>query len=146
MYLRRETGAYLDPWHDRLKTAYVDTLADLGVTRDLDDRAFLAAMEQHKQVDPALAAVLTAIKATVKGGVGELRERPQVRHYKDGERWPALSAPDLAPGHPRRGHRRGPGQLAPQAQQHGEDDGLVPARGAVRLRRLPQPRLDLNRA
>lgn len=31
-YLRRETGAYLDPWHDRLKNAYVDTLADLGVT------------------------------------------------------------------------------------------------------------------
>ena len=29
-YLRRETGAYLDPWHDHLKTAYVDTLADLG--------------------------------------------------------------------------------------------------------------------
>ncbi len=75
-YLRRETGAYLDPWHDRLKTAYVDTLADLGVTKDLDDRAFLAAMEQHKQADPAMAAVLAAIKATVKGGVGKLRERP----------------------------------------------------------------------
>ncbi len=43
-YLRRETGAYLDPWHDRLKAAYVDTLADLGVTRDLDDTEFLAAM------------------------------------------------------------------------------------------------------
>ncbi|MFI0264970.1 telomere-associated protein Tap [Streptomyces sp. NPDC017056] len=96
-YLRRETGAYLDPWHDRLKTAYVDTLADLGVTRDLDDRAFLAAMEQHKQVDPALAAVLTAIKATVKGGVGKLRERPQGRHYRDGERWPALERPTWRP-------------------------------------------------
>ncbi|MEV6537372.1 helix-turn-helix domain-containing protein, partial [Streptomyces sp. NPDC051639] len=60
-YLRRETGAYLDPWHDRLKTAYVDTLADLGVTKDLTDEQFLAAMEQHKQTDPALAAVLSAI-------------------------------------------------------------------------------------
>ncbi|MER6123014.1 helix-turn-helix domain-containing protein [Streptomyces sp. NPDC001795] len=96
-YLRRETGAYLDPWHDRLKNAYVDTLADLGVTKDLDDRAFLAAMEQHKQVDPALAAVLSAIKATVKGGVGKLRERPQGRHYKDGERWPALERPTWRP-------------------------------------------------
>ncbi|MFJ4633367.1 hypothetical protein [Streptomyces sp. NPDC088847] len=28
-YLRRETGAYLNSWHDRLKSAYVDTLADL---------------------------------------------------------------------------------------------------------------------
>ncbi|MEV8298111.1 telomere-associated protein Tap [Streptomyces rochei] len=96
-YLRRETGAYLDPWHDRLKNAYVDTLADLGVTKDLDDRAFLAAMEQHKQVDPALAAVLAAIKATVKGGVGKLRERPQGRHYKEGERWPALERPTWRP-------------------------------------------------
>ncbi|MFJ3934565.1 telomere-associated protein Tap [Streptomyces sp. NPDC090029] len=96
-YLRRETGAYLDPWHDRLKNAYVDTLADLGVTKDLDDRAFLAAMEQHKQVDPALAAVLSAIKATVKGGVGKLRERPQGRHYKEGERWPALERPTWRP-------------------------------------------------
>ncbi|MFF5130978.1 telomere-associated protein Tap [Streptomyces syringium] len=96
-YLRRETGAYLDPWHDRLKTAYVDTLADLGVTKDLDDRQFLAAMEQHKQNDPALAAVLAAIKATVKGGVGKLRERPQGRHYKEGERWPALERPTWRP-------------------------------------------------
>ncbi|GAB2821508.1 helix-turn-helix transcriptional regulator [Streptomyces chlorus] len=89
-YLRRETGAYLDPWHDRLRTAYIDTLADLGVTRDLPDAEFLAAMERHKDVDPALTAVLAAIKATVKGGVGKLRERPQGRSYKEGERWPAL--------------------------------------------------------
>ncbi|MGV9884904.1 telomere-associated protein Tap [Streptomyces sp. NPDC003006] len=96
-YLRRETGAYLDPWHDRLKTAYVDTLADLGVTRDLDDRRFLDAMERHKQADPALAAVLSAIKATVKGGVGKLRERPQGKSYKEGETWPALQRPTWRP-------------------------------------------------
>ncbi|MGD3112040.1 telomere-associated protein Tap [Streptomyces sp. YGL11-2] len=96
-YLRRETGAYLDPWHDRLKTAYVDTLADLGVTKDLTDAEFLAAMERHKNADPALAAVLAAIKATVKGGVGKLRERPQGRHYKQGERWPALERPTWRP-------------------------------------------------
>ncbi|NJQ00425.1 telomere-associated protein Tap [Streptomyces zingiberis] len=96
-YLRRETGAYLDPWHDRLKTAYVDTLADLGVTRDLPDEEFLAAMEGHRQADPALAAVLAAVKATVKGGVGKLRERPQGRHYKAGERWPALERPTWRP-------------------------------------------------
>ncbi|MFF3932914.1 telomere-associated protein Tap [Streptomyces hirsutus] len=96
-YLRRETGAYLDPWHDRLKTAYVDTLADLGVTKDLSDTEFLAAMERHKQVDPALAAVLAAVKATVKGGVGKLRERPQGKHYKEGERWPSLQRPTWRP-------------------------------------------------
>ncbi|CUW33354.1 telomere-associated protein Tap [Streptomyces reticuli] len=96
-FLRRETGAYLDPWHDRLKNAYVDTLSDLGVTKDLSDAEFLAAMERHKQVDPALAAVLAAIKATVKGGVGKLRERPQGKSYKAGERWPALERPTWRP-------------------------------------------------
>jgi len=96
-YLRRETGAYLDPWHDRLKTAYVNTLADLGVTKELDDRAFLAAMEQHKDADPAMAAVLAAIKATVKGGIGKLRERPQGKKYQEGERWPALQRPTWRP-------------------------------------------------
>ncbi|MFG2540164.1 telomere-associated protein Tap [Streptomyces sp. NPDC048511] len=96
-FLRRETGAYLDPWHDRLKTAYIDTLADLGVTKDLTDTEFLTAMEHHKQNDPALAAVLAAIKATVKGGVGKLREGPQGKHYRDGERWPALERPTWRP-------------------------------------------------
>ncbi|MEU9175226.1 helix-turn-helix domain-containing protein [Streptomyces sp. NPDC048420] len=96
-YLRRETGAYLDPWHDRLKAAYVDTLADLGVTKDLTDAEFLAAMERHKDVDPAMAAVLAAIKATVKGGIGKLRERPQGRKYQEGERWPALERPTWRP-------------------------------------------------
>ncbi|MEU9987810.1 helix-turn-helix domain-containing protein [Streptomyces sp. NPDC048045] len=96
-YLRRETGAYLDPWHDRLRTAYVDTLADLGVHKDLTDTEFLAAMERHKQADPGLVAVLAAVKATVKGGVGKLRERPQGRHHKDGDRWPALERPTWRP-------------------------------------------------
>ncbi|MFI8343924.1 telomere-associated protein Tap [Streptomyces sp. NPDC085639] len=96
-YLRRETGAYLDPWHDRLKTAYVDTLADLGVTADLSDAEFLTAMEHHKQADPAMAAVLTAIKATVKGGIGKLRERPQGRTYRDGDPWPAMQRPTWRP-------------------------------------------------
>ncbi|MBQ1114832.1 helix-turn-helix domain-containing protein [Streptomyces anulatus] len=96
-YLRRETGAYLDPWHDRLKNAYVDTLADLGVAKDLSDAEFLAAMEHHRETDPALAAVLSAIKATVKGGVGKLRERPQGKSYKEGETWPALSRPTWRP-------------------------------------------------
>ncbi|MDT0570370.1 helix-turn-helix domain-containing protein [Streptomyces sp. DSM 3412] len=96
-YLRRETGAYLDPWHDRLKAAYVDTLADLGVTKDLNDAEFLAAMERHKEVDPAMAAVLAAIKATVKGGIGKLRERPQGKKYKEGEPWSALQRPTWRP-------------------------------------------------
>ncbi|MFJ6784103.1 telomere-associated protein Tap [Streptomyces yangpuensis] len=96
-YLRRETGAYLDPWHDRLKTAYLDTLADLGVTAGLTDAEYLAAMEHHQQADPAMAAVLAAIKATVKGGIGKLRERPQGRTYRDGDPWPAMQRPTWRP-------------------------------------------------
>jgi len=98
-FLRRETGAYLDPWHDHLKDAYTATMADLGVPvgKNVDEAASLQAMEQHKQADPALACVLSAIKATVKGGIGKLRERPQGRHYRDGERWPALERPTWRP-------------------------------------------------
>ncbi|MFJ4007768.1 telomere-associated protein Tap [Streptomyces sp. NPDC090023] len=95
-YLRRETGAYLDPWHDRLKTAYVDTLADMGVTKDLTDAEFLTAMEQHKS-DPVLTAVLTAIKATVKGGIGKLFENPQGKKHRAGEPWPAMMRPTWRP-------------------------------------------------
>ncbi|MCZ4101073.1 telomere-associated protein Tap [Streptomyces sp. H39-C1] len=96
-YLRRETGAYLDPWHDRLKTAYIDTLADMGVTKDLTDAEFLTAMERHKQVDPALTAVLAAIKGTIKGGIGKLFENPQGKGHKDGEPWPAMQRPTWRP-------------------------------------------------
>ncbi|MFE6975876.1 telomere-associated protein Tap [Streptomyces sp. NPDC057682] len=96
-YLRRETGAYLDPWHDRLKNAYVDTLADLGVTKDLDDARFLAAMERHKDIDPVLTAVLAAIKGTIKGGIGKLFQNPQGRNYRPGEPWPAMQRPTWRP-------------------------------------------------
>ncbi|MFF0191084.1 telomere-associated protein Tap [Streptomyces sp. NPDC005244] len=96
-YLREETGAYLDPWHDRLKTAYVDTLADLGVAKDLSDAQFLEAMARHKDVDPVMAAVLAAIKATVKGGIGKLFENPQGKNYREGDPWPAMQRPTWRP-------------------------------------------------
>jgi DNA-binding transcriptional regulator YiaG len=96
-YLRRETGAYLDPWHDRLRAAYADTLADLGVTRDLTDTEFLAAMERHRRGDPALTAVLAAVKATIKGGIGKLFENPQGRNYRRGDPWPAMQRPTWRP-------------------------------------------------
>ncbi|MFJ9852858.1 telomere-associated protein Tap [Streptomyces sp. NPDC101150] len=98
-YLRHDAGAYLDPWHDRLKDAYVATMADLGVplAKDLDETAFLTAMEHLKSTDPGLACVLSAVKSTVKGGIGKLRERPQGRGYRDGERWPALERPTWRP-------------------------------------------------
>ncbi|MGK5534255.1 telomere-associated protein Tap, partial [Streptomyces sp. URMC 129] len=99
-WLRPEAGPYLDPWYERLRDAYLATMADLGVTRDLTDEAFLAAMDaldRRRGADPVPAAVLSAVKATVKGGIGKLRERPQGAAYRPGERWPALDRPTWRP-------------------------------------------------
>ncbi|MGK5629154.1 telomere-associated protein Tap [Streptomyces sp. URMC 123] len=88
-YVRTQTGRYLDPWYKRLRDAYVATMADLGVTTDMGGSEFLDAMARSQEVDPALALVLKAIKATAKGGIGKLRQRNrgQVPYY---EPWPAL--------------------------------------------------------
>ncbi|MFE1775593.1 telomere-associated protein Tap [Streptomyces sp. NPDC059008] len=96
-YVRREHGAYLDPWYTHLRDAYMATMADLGVITGMTDEDFLAAMAGHKDVDPGQAAVLSAIKSTVKGGIGKLRERPQSVKHKFGERWPALERPTWSP-------------------------------------------------
>ncbi|MFF7967046.1 telomere-associated protein Tap [Streptomyces sp. NPDC007903] len=96
-YLRPEYGAFLDPWHDRLKAALLDTMADLGVTPGMDDAAFLAAMEQVRDGDPALRAVLAAVKATAKGGIGKLQSRARGLNYVRGERWPELERPTWRP-------------------------------------------------
>jgi DNA-binding XRE family transcriptional regulator len=96
-HLRRDAGPYLDPWYKHLAEAYKQTMADLGVTADLSPAAFLDAMAGHKQADPGMAAVLSAIKSTVKGGIGKLRERPQGTKYRPGERWPALERPTWRP-------------------------------------------------
>jgi hypothetical protein len=96
-YVRREAGPYLDPWYKRLAEAYKETMADLGVASGLSPQQFLDAMAGHKAGDPGLAAVLSAIKSTVKGGIGKLRERPQGAKYRPGERWPALERPTWRP-------------------------------------------------
>ncbi|MET7300426.1 helix-turn-helix domain-containing protein [Embleya sp. NPDC005575] len=97
-WIRPENGPYLDPWYTRLREAYMTTMSRLGVTPDLTDQAFLDAMAGHKQIDPAEAIVLAAIKATVKGGIGKLRERPQgAAHHGRGERWAALERPTWRP-------------------------------------------------
>lgn len=72
-------------------------MAALAVTKDLHDEAFLSAMAAHTRHDPGQAAVLSAIKATVKGGIGKLRERPQGAGYRPGRPWPALQRPTWRP-------------------------------------------------
>ncbi|GAA2780815.1 telomere-associated protein Tap [Kitasatospora aburaviensis] len=99
-WLRHEHGPYLDPWHKRLRQAYIDTMAALGVPltlADSDPVAFLDAMANLKQGDPAELAVLHAIKQTAKGTIGKMRERPRGHGYKPGERWAALERPTWDP-------------------------------------------------
>ena len=76
-YVRHDNGRYLDAWYNRLRDAYLATMADLGVYADMPPADFLAAMDGYRQRDPQLAIVVSAIKATVKGGIGKLRERPR---------------------------------------------------------------------
>ncbi len=96
-YVRPESGPYLDPWYARLRDAYLATMEQLGVHPGLDEADYLAAMADHKLKDPARAALLSAVKATVKGGIGKLRERPQGARYRPGERWPSLERPTWRP-------------------------------------------------
>ncbi|MEU3907246.1 helix-turn-helix domain-containing protein [Streptomyces goshikiensis] len=96
-YVRYENGRYLDAWYGRLRDAYLATMADLGVGVDLPPQEFLAAMDGYRQCDPEMAIVVSAIKATVKGGIGKLRERPRGEGWKPGQPWRALSRPTWRP-------------------------------------------------
>ncbi|MEV7940853.1 helix-turn-helix domain-containing protein [Kitasatospora sp. NPDC088264] len=100
-WLRHEAGPYLDPWHDRLNAAYKAAMARLGVPADLADHGldlFQEVMTTVKETgDPVDLAVLAAIKATAKGGIGKLRERPRGADYRPGQPWPALERPTWRP-------------------------------------------------
>ncbi|MEV5689035.1 helix-turn-helix transcriptional regulator [Streptomyces sp. NPDC052164] len=96
-WVRPESGPYLDPWYKHLSEAYKTTMADLGVGSGVGEKEFLAAMATHKETDPGMGTVLSAIKSTVKGGIGKLRERPQGASYRYGDRWPALERPTWRP-------------------------------------------------
>ncbi|MFB6531349.1 telomere-associated protein Tap [Streptomyces sp. NPDC056399] len=96
-YVRYETGRYLDSWYTRLRDAYLATMADLGVDADLSPADFLTAMDGYKDRDPQLGLVVSAIKATVKGGLGKLRERPRGEGWRPGEPWRALARPTWRP-------------------------------------------------
>ncbi|MET8613747.1 telomere-associated protein Tap [Streptomyces misionensis] len=96
-YVRRENGRYLDGWYQRLRDAYLATMADLGVHTDMTPEDFLTAMDGYRDRDPELATVVSAVKATVKGGLGKLRERPRGEGWRPGEPWRALSRPTWRP-------------------------------------------------
>ncbi|MGW0611397.1 telomere-associated protein Tap [Streptomyces sp. NPDC002788] len=96
-WVRYDNGRYLDGWYNRLRDAYLATMADLGVHADMTPADFLAAMDGYRERDPQLAIVVSAIKATVKGGLGKLRERPRGEGWRPGRPWRALSRPTWRP-------------------------------------------------
>ncbi|MGW1160283.1 telomere-associated protein Tap [Streptomyces sp. NPDC002519] len=96
-WVRREKGRFLDGWYQRLRNAYVATMGDLGVGESLPPQQFLKAMDGYRQRDPEMAIVLDAIKSTVKGGIGKLRERARGGGWKPGQAWPALARPTWRP-------------------------------------------------
>ncbi len=96
-WVRHDNGRYLDAWYARLRDAYLATMAELGVGADLSPEDFLTAMNGYRRRDPHLAIVVSAIKATVKGGLGKLRERPRGEGWRPGRPWRALSRPTWRP-------------------------------------------------
>ncbi|MFJ9250314.1 telomere-associated protein Tap [Streptomyces sp. NPDC101776] len=96
-YVRYDNGRYLDGWYNRLRDAFLATMADLGVDADMAPADFLTAMDGWRSREPDLAIVVDAVKATVKGGLGKLRERPRGEGWKPGEPWRALSRPTWRP-------------------------------------------------
>ncbi|GGX18510.1 telomere-associated protein Tap [Streptomyces lomondensis] len=96
-WVREEKGRFLDGWYKRLRDAYIETMGDLGVGEKLPPAEFLKAMDGHRRRDPEMAMVLDAVKSTVKGGIGKLRERARGGGWKPGQAWPALSRPTWRP-------------------------------------------------
>ncbi|MFE5259626.1 telomere-associated protein Tap [Streptomyces coelicoflavus] len=96
-WVRHDHGRYLDGWYNRLRDAYLATMADLGVGAELSPEEFLRAMDGYRQRDPELAIVVSAVKATVKGGIGKLRERPRGEGWRPGQPWRALARPTWRP-------------------------------------------------
>ncbi|MCZ4120247.1 telomere-associated protein Tap [Streptomyces sp. H39-S7] len=96
-YLRPDATRYFDPWYERLRDAYLATMKDLGITVGMPSAAFLDAMHALPTADPALRSLLTAIKATGKGGIGKLREGPRDPRRAPYEPWPALNTPTWRP-------------------------------------------------
>ncbi|TCR15914.1 helix-turn-helix transcriptional regulator [Streptomyces sp. BK205] len=96
-WVRRESGRFLDGWYKRLRDAYVDTMADLGVAEKLSPHQFLEAMDSYKSRDAELGIVVDAVKMTVKGGIGKLQEKARGGGWKPGQAWPALARPTWRP-------------------------------------------------
>ena len=69
-----ECGPYLDPWARREVAAILEALAAAGITPDMDPAAFLDAYATMPGRAPDAWAVLRALKAQYKAGLGRMRQ------------------------------------------------------------------------
>ncbi|KPI03763.1 hypothetical protein OK006_7384 [Actinobacteria bacterium OK006] len=65
--MRYDNGRYLDGWYNRLRDAYIATMADLGVPADASPEEFLTAMDGYRQRDPENACLLKAPRPRMDG-------------------------------------------------------------------------------
>ncbi|MER6254715.1 caspase family protein [Streptomyces sp. NPDC001584] len=86
-YVRPRSAPYLDAWYQRLRDAYLATMADLGMGPGLTGKELLDAMARRHRSDPGAVAVLGAIEATAEGGLAMLGEQP----------WPVPQRPTWRP-------------------------------------------------
>ena len=102
-YVRHENGRYLDAWYNRLRDAYLATMADLGVDAGPGPGSdFLAAMDGYQQPRPGAGR-----RASADQGDGQGRHRQAARapaaaraggRASRGPPWPARrGAPTSAP-------------------------------------------------
>jgi hypothetical protein len=95
-WVRDDSGPYLGPWYKHLRAAYLATMRDLGITQDMPPQQYLQAMAELPGKDETLRGMLSAIKATAKGGIGKLRAGPREAGAPF-TRWAALDTPTWRP-------------------------------------------------
>lgn len=126
-------GEPVDPVDER-RDAYLATMADLGVDSDLSPEDFLTAMGGYEERDPELAIVVSAIKATVKGGrPGQAARASPGRGLEAGRVVAGPVPADVAAGHPGGSHLPRPDQPPPEDRQARFVHRPVPGRDPVRL-------------
>ncbi|POG43193.1 transcriptional regulator [Streptomyces sp. ZL-24] len=94
-YVRTTYGPYLDPWYNRLSTAYKTVMAEIGITRGMPEDAYLDAMAMHqilKSADPtdprtarALPDRLTTTYSHLAPGLATLTDtelRAEIAHHQ----------------------------------------------------------------
>ena len=132
-------GRYLDAWYNRLRDAYVATMADLGVTagpgRPASSWRRWTATSRR---DPAAGVVARRDQGHRQGRHRQAARAPARRRLAAGRAVAGPGPADLAPRHPRRRHLQAPGSTCTaRCVKHRDGHRPVPGRGPLRLRRLP---------